>query len=163
MLKAIIATLALATTSTVAMADSPYDYDHQRPTYSDRDGRFNTSNGHPILEHDVLLSSQGQPVFVQLDRRSNINRIRIERREGRVVMTRIDAVFADGRRANLLFNRDLSRQHPVVAVDLPRGATGLIIESAPLRQGRGAGWSRWRGAMSARVDLVGVHVNRWRR
>jgi hypothetical protein len=107
-----------------------------------------------VVQRSLQLSSRNvRPVTLRFDPRYQIRRIRIERRAGSVGISHVDALYPDGRTMPIVYNTMVSRRFPTIDVDLPAGSTGVVIDTAPTRYGRGAGAGR---VLTARVDVIGV-------
>jgi hypothetical protein len=171
MLKAAIATILLGT-STMAAADTPYpgpyqgdypgdrfddrrnDYDRTRDQglYNDtRDWRRNRV----ILADNVTLGGRNQQaVWVPIDARHGIDRVRIKLQAGRAFIDNVTIVYADGTRESMQLRRVLTVRDPSITVDLRRGGVrGIMIDSTQRGYARGGGWRRF---SSASVDVIGI-------
>ena len=184
MLKAVITTLVLGTTS-VAMADTPYpDYNtdyrgqyrgdsyneryqepYQQPQYDSRwerhhDERFNDRdrdfrrNRVMLAENAVLGSRQGS-LWVPIDARTDISRVRLRLDNGRALITNVTVVYADGHRETVQVNRLLSSDQPTLTIELAHaGVRGILVDAQQQRRyARGGGWRRM---STASIDVIGL-------
>lgn len=175
MLKAVITTLLLGTTS-VAMADTPYpqpyagdyrgdvyDNRYQQPPYDSRwerhyDDRF---DGHDhrrnriMLAENAVLGSRSGSLWVPIDARLDISRVRLRLDSGRALVRSVTLVYADGHRETLQVNRMLSAHDRTLTVELAHGGVrGILVDAQqPRRYARGAGWRRM---STASIDVIGL-------
>ncbi len=174
MLKAAITTLLLGT-STVALADTPYpdtyrdDYrgEYRRETYQPQyDARYEQNYDNHFVGRDyrrhrivlaqnaVLGSAQGS-LWVPIDARIDLSRIRLRLDSGRTIVRSVTLVYADGHRETMDVNRALTTDQPTLTVDLTHsGVRGILVDTQQQRRyARGAGWRR---TSTATVDVIGL-------
>jgi hypothetical protein len=173
MLKAVITTLVL--TSTAALADTPYpdtysdDYrgeyrgDTYQPRYDSRyernyDERFDdrASRRHRVmLANNAVLASRQGALWVPIDPRVDISRVRVRLASGRALVRNVTLVYADGHRETMQVDRWLTSDQPTLTVELAHGGVrGILIDSQQQRRyARGGGWRR---LSTATVDVIGL-------
>ena len=162
MLKAVITTLVLGT-STIAMADAPYpdtyrddyrsDYhDDYREHRGDRDVRRNRIM---LAQNATLGSRDTGALWVPIDARADIARIRVRLASGRTLVRNVTLVYADGHRETQQVERWLTSDQPTLTIDVAHGGVrGMLIDSQQQRRyARGAGWRR---TSTATVDVIGL-------
>jgi hypothetical protein len=166
MLKAVIASVLL-TSSSVAVADTPYDYNRsdgvraeegeQRDSSRRFDRNADWRNRPVTLASDVVLTNRGQfPAWVPVDSRLGLRRIQLQLKRGRAFIDNVTIVFADGRRQNLPVREAMSQHDRLVTIHLPQHheVRGILIDSAaPMRSARGGGYRR---DMRATINVVGM-------
>ena len=158
-IKAILTTLVLGASS-VAMAQTyhPEDYEH-RQTYDEPNTvtlQVNTPGFFGrrafVLANDMTLRANRQATFIRIDPRMRLSRLRVQLENGRAFIDSVFITFADGRQQTVPVNQMISPRQPRLVVDLPRGVTGVAINSSQ-RFARGGGYRYMRPAT---VDVIGV-------
>ena len=173
MLKAAIASVLLLSSS-LALADTPYDYDrtdgYTRPddvrTEQDErrdlgrryDRRAEWRNRPVAIASNVVLTNRGQqPTWVPVDSRLGVRRIQLQRQSGRAFIDNVTIVFVDGSRENIPVREAISRRDRWVTIELPQhhAVRGIFIDSSsPMRSARGAGG--YRPVQRATINVVGM-------
>jgi len=165
MLKAVITTILLASSS-AAMADTPYPYDHDdygqrgdyndQRDYTDQRGTQYRSRRPVLLADNVVLNPRSaRPTWVTVDGRFGISRLKIQLQAGRTYVDNIVVVYADNHRETIAVRQWLSMRDPAVTIDLThRGLQGIFIESG--QQGRFARGGGWRRGQNATIDVIGI-------
>ncbi len=160
MLKALITTALLASSS-VALADTPYDYN--RPDRTEMDGRRDfdrrldrRTNRPVVLASNVVLTNRSiQPTWIPIDGRYGINRLHLQLRSGSAYIDNVTVVFVDGSRENLPVREAISRRDRRISLPLPQhhAVRGIFIDSSSMRSARGAGRARMNRAV---INVLGV-------
>ena len=168
MLKALM-TASLLASSSAAMADTPYDYNHRnddvRTEQDDRrdlgrrfDRRAEWRNRPVALASNVVLTNRGQqPTWIPVDARLGVRRIQVQLKSGRAFIDNVTIVFADGSRENMPVREALSWRDRWVTIELPQhhAVQGIFIDSgAPMRSARGAGG--YRRMHRATINVIGM-------
>lgn len=146
MMKALLTSLLLATTTTVALADDGVVQTRPHIVVA-HDGKVALANN---LEISARKSAH---TFVEIDPKFPVRQIRVERNDGRVRISRVQVLFANGRHQTIASNILLSDANAVAVLRIPRGRVkGVVFETQEPRQARGAGT---RGPLAAHVDVIG--------